>query len=393
MALRTPPLLEPYLRLPHEASLILLTGVLGSSTNWLVHRYLYSLLASQSSSPHSLSRQNELSENIDVEPQQQHISVVFVSFLRDYAFWKDGSRRLGLDLDAATKKGSFVFVDGLTGLFAPSLDHGRRQPVIADNSGKRVLVTATTDHLRRTLEDAVAHLRVANSGTQTVLVIDQPDVLLATAGDTMSGQGLRDTILGLREGTSLEKEHASLALSLAHDAHLVMSLRMLETGTAKDVSGVLRVTPGGDEEITATSVEDRELLYFIRGDGSVRVFERGHRKEQMPVANPKPQPGNAREFPAKRTCTFMSLKGGFGVLLDTSLEVVLEAAGDILEVPHAASADGLSALGLLAPVVCNHQISSTHQVNAISRGEDGRRPSIRDRDRRTLSGLSRGVSA
>lgn len=50
---------------------------------------------------------------------------------------------------------------------------------------------------------------------------------------------------------------------------------MLETGTAKDVSGVLRVTPGGDEETASTYVEDRELLYFIRGDGSVRVFERG----------------------------------------------------------------------------------------------------------------------
>ncbi|KAI1129308.1 hypothetical protein F5Y10DRAFT_158051 [Nemania abortiva] len=298
MALRSPPLLEPYLRLPHEASLILLTGVLGSSANWLVHRYLYSLLASQSSSSssssHTFSRPDEGSEILDIETQQQqHTSVVFVSFLRDYAFWKDGSKRLGLDLGAASNKGSFVFVDGLTGLFAPSPDHGRRQRVAADNLQK-VLTSPTTDHLRRTLEDAVAYVRISNPGTQTVLVIDQPDVLLAAAGDTMSGQGLRDTILGLREkvhacivtvsadepliatqSTSLEKEHASLALSLAHDAHLVMSLRMLETGTAKDVSGVLRVTPGGDEEIAGTSVEDRELLYFIRGDGSVRVFERG----------------------------------------------------------------------------------------------------------------------
>lgn len=49
-----------------------------------------------------------------------------------------------------------------------------------------------------------------------------------------------------------------------------------------------------------------------------------------------------------------SLKGGVGVLGDASLEAILEAAGDFLEVPHAAGADGLSALGLLAPVVCNH---------------------------------------
>lgn len=33
-------------------------------------------------------------------------------------------------------------------------------------------------------------------------------------------------------------------------------------------------------------------------------------------------------------------------------EAVLESAGDVLEVPHAAGADSLSALGFLAPVVC-----------------------------------------
>ncbi|KAI0431782.1 hypothetical protein F5Y09DRAFT_354594 [Xylaria sp. FL1042] len=290
MASRIPPLLEPYLHLPHETSLILLSGVLGSSTNWLVHRYLYSLLASHPPSTFSSShRQDEPFEETGAEPQQQqqHTSVVFLSFLRDYAFWRDSCKRLGLDLDVASKKGSFVFVDGLTALFTP--------PSPGHRSGReRVLEAATTEHLRRALEDAVAHAQTSRPGTQAVLVIDQLDVLLAAAGDVMSGQDLRSTILDLREkvhsciftisadeplivaqGTPLEKEHASLALSLAHDAHLIMSLRILETGTAKDVSGVLRVTPGGDGEIEGTPVEDRELLYFIGGDSSVRVFERG----------------------------------------------------------------------------------------------------------------------
>lgn len=200
MAARAPPLLEPYLHLPHETSLVLLSGVLGSSTNWLVHRYLYSFLASQSPPVHSFRRQYEPPENT-AEPLQQRISVVFVSFLRDYAFWRDGSKRLGLDLDVASKKGSFIFVDGLTALFTPSSDHGRRQSV-TDALERRVLLAATTDHLRQALEDAVAHAQVLSPGTQTVLVIDQPDVLLATAGDTMSGQGLRGTVLGLREVSS-----------------------------------------------------------------------------------------------------------------------------------------------------------------------------------------------
>jgi len=43
--------------------------------------------------------------------------------------------------------------------------------------------------------------------------------------------------------------------------------------------------------------------------------------------------------------------GAGGALGDTSLEAVLEAAGDVLEVAHAAGTDGLSPLGLLGPVV------------------------------------------
>ncbi len=67
-----------------------------------------------------------------------------------------------------------------------------------------------------------------------------------------------------------------------------MNLRMLETGTARDVSGVLRVTRGADEGTDEdegddvggrnkgeADLEGRELLYFVGGDGGVRVFERG----------------------------------------------------------------------------------------------------------------------
>jgi len=51
-----------------------------------------------------------------------------------------------------------------------------------------------------------------------------------------------------------------------------MGLRLLDTGTAKDVSGVMTITrgAGADEEI-----EEKELLYFVGGDGGVRLFGRG----------------------------------------------------------------------------------------------------------------------
>lgn len=85
MSSRIPPLLEPYLGLPEEASLIVLTSVLGASTNWLVLRYLYSFL----------SRGRQQQEGGSDEGSQGHdTGLVLVSFLRDGAFWHDGAGRL-----------------------------------------------------------------------------------------------------------------------------------------------------------------------------------------------------------------------------------------------------------------------------------------------------------
>ena len=70
----------------------------------------------------------------------------------------------------------------------------------------------------------------------------------------------------------LESRHAALVLGLAHQADVVMGLRLLDTGTARDVSGVLRITNGGAR---GEEVEERECLYFIAGDGGVKMFERG----------------------------------------------------------------------------------------------------------------------
>lgn len=73
-----PHLLVPYLDLPEEGNLTLLTSVLGASTNWLVLRYLQTYL--KASTP------NER-ENGDVK-------VLLVSLLRDAGFWREGARKL-----------------------------------------------------------------------------------------------------------------------------------------------------------------------------------------------------------------------------------------------------------------------------------------------------------
>ena len=80
--------------------------------------------------------------------------------------------------------------------------------------------------------------------------------------------------------TPLELDHQAFVTSLAHQARWIVSLRLLDTGAARDVSGVLRIAKGSEmepvEEIggDGNQAEEKELLYFVGGDGGVKVFER-----------------------------------------------------------------------------------------------------------------------
>lgn len=71
---------------------------------------------------------------------------------------------------------------------------------------------------------------------------------------------------------------------MAHMSRRIIGVRVLDTGVARDVSGVVRVTAqrvgwaGLGLEDDGDEREDgkgREFLYQVKGDGGVKVFERG----------------------------------------------------------------------------------------------------------------------
>ncbi|RKU41983.1 hypothetical protein DL546_002009 [Coniochaeta pulveracea] len=193
MSTRIPTLLEPYLSLPPETSLILLTSILGASTNWLVSRYLHTLLTPSKSSPASPA---------------DDVSVVLLSFLRDYSFWRDAAGRLGTDLDSAGRKGRFAFVDGLTGLYVPPGGGGRGGVAGGVGTGREswsvTLRSGRPEDVRRVV-DAVVEEQVRNAGgrdggeRKVVLVVDQLDLLLAAGEEEGMGGVLGDMLADWRE--------------------------------------------------------------------------------------------------------------------------------------------------------------------------------------------------
>ena len=133
-----------------------------------------------------------------------------------------------------------------------------------------------------------------------VLILDNPDILLGSGITTAQHldqlvQKLRSLVhsvvvtcsvdLPLVTATAqstnatfspLEVDCARFITRQAHNANFVMSVRGLDTGAARDVSGVLRVTRSGhsydlddDEE---ASVREMEALYLVQKDGGVQSF-------------------------------------------------------------------------------------------------------------------------
>ncbi|KAL4942215.1 hypothetical protein BDV06DRAFT_166627 [Aspergillus oleicola] len=170
----------------------------------------------------------------------------------------------------------------------------------------------TIDDLEKDITTVINQLKTPSPGedgeeSEVLLVVDQPDLLLAATGPNKGigatevgewimvlQQAASTTVVTIsadsplihnasalahQTATPLETEHAAFAVGLAHRAEMVMQLRNLETGAARDVSGVLRVSKGGAwgqrETVGEESWEEKELLYFVQRDGGVSVFGRG----------------------------------------------------------------------------------------------------------------------
>ena len=174
------------------------------------------------------------------------------------------------------------------------------------------LNSAGISNVRKAIVEAIGSKGERNDEDSIMLVLDGLDFLLAATGCEVLG--LLDMIGELREvriipafwllsraeratekqqvhslviataadlptsqshSTPLEVSHTALVMSLAHQARIIMSVRGLDTGVAKDVSGVVRIIKGGGESMDDADAEERECLYYVGSDAGVKVFEKG----------------------------------------------------------------------------------------------------------------------
>ncbi|KAL8845360.1 MAG: hypothetical protein Q9176_000531 [Flavoplaca citrina] len=162
--------------------------------------------------------------------------------------------------------------------------------------------------------------------TRVLLVLDGIDFLLAATDTTVDD--LLDCVLELREQyqqvhstiisasadyplmqaqrSPLELDHAALVMGLAHEASTIWAVRELDTGSARDVSGVVRITRGPAiemiEDAAGSDVEEKELLYFVAAD-SGQDHRRHNELEDTLTHNDEGRCGRRSLHIQKHTCS------------------------------------------------------------------------------------------
>jgi len=82
-------------------------------------------------------------------------------------------------------------VDGLTGLFLPKTS--------VENARENALSSSDLAEVSGEIQRTIQSLKDANGGGKVVLVIDQPDLLLAAGGDQIGAVAIGEMLMGLRE--------------------------------------------------------------------------------------------------------------------------------------------------------------------------------------------------
>jgi elongator complex protein 6 len=129
-----------------------------------------------------------------------------------------------------------------------------------------------------------------STSPNAILILDRPDIALLTTNTKPSAllttiytwrAHAHATIISLSADIIPEDSSAAtspllveqqrVVLSLTHQANVVVSTKRLDSGTAKDVAGVVRITPRTGELV------EREVLFCVEsGSGrGASVWERG----------------------------------------------------------------------------------------------------------------------
>jgi elongator complex protein 6 len=336
---RIPPLLQPHVGLPRDDSLLLLTSTLGASANWLLTRFLCDALSNTArgggEEGHDVVLVSWLREyefwkqearkgaGLDLESLRKEGRFAFVHGLGAGGDAPDEQSNTAQNTARGPQPLPMRGPPGRAAVPArtpPAAAAPATTPASTETAartskptpGHYTLKSLELADLVTTISRAVSSLSAATATSstpqrKTLLILDNPDLLLAlnptitpssftslilhvhalpTVSHILSHVQSDNPLISLSMPPQpLQWAHHNLLVKLAHMSGRILGLRVLDTGVARDVNGVIRITEqkndwlsfGLNDGVKGSDDSGRgtEFLYQVKGDGSVRVFERG----------------------------------------------------------------------------------------------------------------------
>lgn len=240
--------------------LSIISHVQGTSPAWL----LSSLIET--------SLQGTAMVNSDLPKVSNRAEVVFISFNHPKSFYVKNSKKNGLDLESL----AFHYHDCFSDLFTKKL--GNPSDAVSDVAA-----------MFSSIGDEISKIETS----KRIIFIDGPELLLAAT--SLSANQLLFHLMKLNSlarqmfvivsqdqpmldldakvPTEPSFKVADFLSKLYHRSSLNISLRPLITGRAKDITGCL-VVAGGSVAYGAERVEEKEYIYHVSKEMSVRLFFR-----------------------------------------------------------------------------------------------------------------------
>lgn len=200
--------------------------------------------------------------------------VIYVSFSQNESLVLKSCRKNGLDLENTT---GFQFVDCFSQLFTKEIPNP----------------TSAGAHIKKIFENIKQAIQ-KDKGEKKVVIIEKVELLLA-ATDLTSNE-LNFLLLDLNRlcnllivvidtSSALVNLHSvepsdpvfkitDFYVKLHHKSSLNVSLLPLSTGKAKDITGCLAVAKGAVPPGNRLAVMEKEYVYHVTKEGSVKLFFR-----------------------------------------------------------------------------------------------------------------------
>lgn len=238
-----------------EPLLGLITHTQGTSPSWLINLLIENSLYGTCVINHEKNQHREI-----------RADTVVVSFLHDYEYYEKELRRNGIELNDNKQ---FHFIDLFTDLF---------QKISTPESIAKLFDQIATQIQGFSQKKSVIFIEgieflLAATNITSIQLLNQVNKLVKLSNAVFVISSTDKELIDAHNGNQNLPEFKTLdfVIRLIHRSNVVLGLRPLETGRAKDITGTLTISKG-TIPFESLVVSEKEYLYFINRETTKLFF-------------------------------------------------------------------------------------------------------------------------